>query len=246
MTSPGFTMANGTLYLLPALLADSPPELVLPAGTLEKTRGIRHFIVEELRTARRFLIRAGIPVPIDELQFLLFNEHSRDADLSVYLAPAIAGNDIGLLSEAGVPCVADPGSRIVLAAHRAGIRVVPMTGPSSLLLALMASGFNGQQFAFRGYLPTDKNLRAKKIRDYERIMQQENQTQIFIETPYRNNHLLEALTAACQPSTLLCIASGLTGDNESVSTRSIAEWRRQRPDLQKTPAIFLIYTETGQ
>ena len=239
-------MANGTLYLLPALLADAPPETVLPAGTLETMRGIRHFIVEELRTARRFLIRAGIPVPIDDLQFMLFNEHSRDADLSTYLAPTLAGHDVGLLSEAGVPCVADPGSRIVLAAHKAGIRVVPMTGPSSLLLALMASGFNGQQFAFRGYLPTDKNLRTKKIREFERVMHQENQTQIFIETPYRNNHLLDALITACQPSTLLCIASGLTGSDESIATRSIAEWRRQRPDLQKTPAIFLIYMETGQ
>jgi 16S rRNA (cytidine1402-2'-O)-methyltransferase len=234
-------MNKGILYLIPSLLADGPPEAVLPGATLEVIRRLDYFIVEEIRTARRFLIRAGITKTIDELTFLVFNEHTPDAGLHEFLECTESGHDIGLLSEAGAPCVADPGSQIVAAAHLAKIRVVPLTGPSSLLLALMASGFNGQNFCFHGYLPADKAQRTVKIRGLEKAIHDLDQTQIFIETPYRNRQLFEALTATCREHTMLCIAVDVTGANERIESKSIGDWRGSSPDIHKKPAIFLLY-----
>jgi 16S rRNA (cytidine1402-2'-O)-methyltransferase len=241
MNYPGCIMAKGTLYLIPALLADLPVSTVIPNGTLDLIRKLDTFIVEEVRTARRFLIKAGIQTPVDDLNFLVFNEHSGDADIREYLLGALNGHDIGLLSEAGVPCVADPGSLIVKEAHVLGIRVVPLTGPSSLLLALMASGFNGQNFAFVGYLPADQASRNRKIKELEKAITDKNQTQIFIETPYRNLQMFKSLIAACRSETLLCMATGITGPEEVIVSMTIAEWRRQHPEINKKPTIFLLY-----
>jgi len=238
---PGAIMNKGTLYLIPSLLSEGKAEDVIPARTLSVLRSLDFFIAEEIRTARRFLIRAGIGKPIDDLTFMVFNEHSTESDLPELLSCTAEGRDVGLLSEAGVPCVADPGSRIVALAHATGIRVVPLTGPSSILLALMASGFNGQDFCFSGYLPSDKILRVKKIRELERTAREKDQTQIFIETPYRNLHLFESLVSVCHPDTMLCIATEITGLNESIESKTISNWKKSPPDIHKRPAIFLMY-----
>jgi 16S rRNA (cytidine1402-2'-O)-methyltransferase len=234
-------MTKGTLYLIPALLADGTVESVLPAGTLSIIRRLEYFIAEEIRTARRFLIKAGIQKPVDELNFLVFNEHSREQDVEEYLLAAMNGHDTGLLSEAGVPCVADPGSLIVRIAHEHGIRVVPLTGPSSILLALMASGFNGQNFAFQGYLPSDKTLRVKRIKELEKTILEKDQTQIFIETPYRNLQVFESLVRVCRPDTQLCLATDISGVHEVIKSQAIADWHKQKPDIHKKPTIFLLY-----
>jgi 16S rRNA (cytidine1402-2'-O)-methyltransferase len=236
-------MNKGNLYLVPATLAGGSAELVLPAGTLSVLRELDHFIVEELRTARRFLLTAGVPAArLDVIRFLVYNEHSAGDAVHECLEPALNGHHTGLLSEAGAPCVADPGAEIVRMAHEHRIRVVPLTGPSSLLLALMASGFNGQNFTFHGYLPADRTLREKKIRELERLAHERDQTQIFIETPYRNLRLFESLVKTCQPGTRLCIAASLTAEDEMIAARNIAEWRRgPGPDILKKPAIFLLY-----
>ena len=234
-------MNKGRLYLIPSLLADGKIESVIPEGTLAIIRRLDNFIVEEIRTARRFLIKASINKTIEELTFLVFNEHSKELDLHEFLACTSEGHDIGLLSEAGVPCVADPGSRIVAAAHELGIRVIPLTGPSSILLALMASGFNGQNFCFSGYLPADKALRVKKIKELERMIREKDQTQIFIETPYRNLQLFDSLIEACLEHTQLCIVADVTGENEYIASKSIGAWKKIRPDINKKPAIFLLY-----
>lgn len=222
-------------------MSDGKVESVLPEGTLVIIRRLDFFIVEELRTARRFLIRAGIQKSIDELNFLVFNEHSGVKDIHEYLVPALNGHDTGLLSEAGVPCVADPGSQVARAAHELGIRVVPLTGPSSILLALMASGFNGQNFAFQGYLPADKMLRIRKIRELEKLIFEKDQTQIFIETPYRNKQVFESLINVCKSEIQLCIATDITGENEMIQSMSIGEWHGRKPDVHKRPTIFLLY-----
>jgi 16S rRNA (cytidine1402-2'-O)-methyltransferase len=234
-------MNKGKLYLIPSLLTEGQPGSVIPEGTLEVVRRLSFFIVEEIRTARRFLIKAGITKTIDELTFLIFNEHSGEMNLKEFLACTGEGQDIGLLSEAGVPCVADPGSQIVATAHQMGIRVIPLTGPSSILLALMASGFNGQNFCFSGYLPADKERRIKRIREVERVMREKDQTQIFIETPYRNLQLFDSLVTVCQESTLLCIATDVTGENEFIATKPVGAWRKIKPDINKRPTIFLLY-----
>jgi 16S rRNA (cytidine1402-2'-O)-methyltransferase len=234
-------MNKGRLYLIPSLLTEGNPGSVIPEGTLAIIRRLDFFIVEEERTARRFLIKAGISKTIDELTFLIFNEHSKEVNLHDFLACTADGHDIGLLSEAGVPCVADPGSRIVMAAHETGIRVIPLTGPSSILLALMASGFNGQNFCFSGYLPADKVMRVKKIRELERTVGEKDQTQIFIETPYRNLQLFDALTATCFENTLLCIATDVTGEHENIQSMPIGAWKKNKPDIHKKPTIFLLY-----
>jgi 16S rRNA (cytidine1402-2'-O)-methyltransferase len=234
-------MTKGTLYLIPTLLADGHLESVLPEGTLTVIRKLEFFIVEEIRTARRFLIKAGIQKSIDDLNFQVFNEHSDDIGIHEYLAVALNGHDIGLLSEAGVPCIADPGSLIVGMAHRLGIRVAPLTGPSSILLALMGSGFNGQNFAFAGYLPSDKMMRIRKVKELEKLISEKDQTQVFIETPYRNVQVFETLTSICKPETQLCLATNLSGSEEVIESKTIAEWRKQKPDIHKKPTIFLLY-----
>ena len=240
-TYHGKEMIKGNLYLIPTFISDGNVDLTIPGGTLTVIRMLDHFIVEEIRSARRFLIKAGISKPIDDLIFFVFNEHSKEAVPFEFLACTLEGKHVGLLSEAGVPCVADPGSLIVRTAHELGIRVIPLTGPSSILLALMASGFNGQNFCFLGYVPADKSLRIKKIRELERTAREKDQTQIFIETPYRNLQLFESLISVCREDTQLCIASSVTGADEHIKSKPIAAWRKTKPDINKKPAIFLLY-----
>ena len=202
----------------------------------------RTFIVEELRSARRFLKKAGFPHPIDDTEFHLLNEHTTHGEIGGYLDAIDRGENIGLLSEAGLPCVADPGAMIVRVAQRRGIEVVPLVGPSSLMLALMASGFNGQSFAFVGYLPVDKAKRAASIRHLEERLHRERQTQIFIEAPYRNNQLLEALCTVLQPNTSICIATDLTLPTQQIRTMTSGKWKTERGkiNLHKRNTVFLI------
>lgn len=214
----------------------------LPAYNLELLNSCHTFIVEELRTARRFLKRAGYAFAIDDTQFLLLNEHTAEADVAHYLDAIGEGQNIGLLSEAGLPCIADPGALVTRMAQRRGIEVVPLVGPSSLMLALMASGFNGQQFAFVGYLPVDQGRRAAAIRSLEQRVWHEGQTQILIEAPYRNNQLLAALSDTCRPDTLICVACDLTLATQTVRSLSALQWRKEREtlNLHKRNTVFLI------
>lgn len=229
------------LYLIPVTLGPTPLDRVLPAYNREVILGIRHFIVEEIRTARRFLKQVERTIDIDALTFSPMGKHADAALFSRYLEPLRRGEDVGVISEAGCPAVADPGADVVAIAQREGLRVVPLVGPSSLLLAVMASGFNGQSFAFHGYLPIDPSARAKRIKTLEARAAAENQTQLFIETPYRNARLFADICSACGSGTRLCVAAGLTTEQEFVRTLTVAEWRRRGlPDLAKVPAIFLI------
>ena len=234
-------MKRGTLYLIPSTLGDTRPEDVLPEKTLRIIRSLNSFIVEEIRSARRFLRKAGFAGNFDETGLLIYNEHTRKEELSSFLSPMINGIDTGLLSEAGTPCIADPGAEIVDIARDAGIRIVPLAGPNSILLALMASGFNGQNFTFHGYLPIDRKERQNKIRDLERAALERDQTQIFIETPYRNKAIFEALINCCKPVSRLCIAMDLTLESESIRVHTIKEWRIKNEQLPKKPAVFLLY-----
>ncbi len=234
-------MKQGILYLIPSNLSEQPVEDVLPEGTLKIIRSLDCFIVEELRTARRFLRKAGFTRNFDDVTFLIFNEHSSLPSFGDYLAAADEGKDIGLLSEAGSPCVADPGSEIVRIAHENGITVKPLTGPSSILLSLMASGFNGQNFAFLGYLPVDKQSRARKLKEIEKSAADKKQTQIFIETPYRNDALFTAIMQTCSDSTMLGLGIDLTGASEKIKVYTVKEWKQMKPVLGKSPAVFLLY-----
>jgi 16S rRNA (cytidine1402-2'-O)-methyltransferase len=242
---------KGTLYLLPCPIGDGAPEDVLPAANFETMRRLDYFIVENVRSARRFLSRAGVASqtgatdtgmkPINALEFVELNEHTRPEEIEGMLAPLLAGRNAGVISEAGVPAVADPGSDIVAAAHRHGIRVVPLVGPSSILMALMASGANGQSFAFNGYLPVREPERGRAIRQFEWRAVAEQQSQIFIETPYRGARLLSEFIMACAPTTRLTIAADITGTDEFIRTATIAEWKHSpAPPLDKRPAIFIL------
>ena len=227
------------LYLIPSTLGDVSPPDVIPQKTLQILKKLDHFIVEEERTARRFLIRTGINIPVDSITFFILNEHTGKENLSSFFENS--GNaDMGLLSEAGVPAVADPGTDLIRMAHRMGYKVVPLVGPSSVLLAVMASGLSGQNFAFSGYLPVKTNEREARIRFLEKRSILENQAQIFIEAPYRNNQLMKSILETCSPETWLCIASNITLENEWIATRTIAEWKRVVPDLNKQPAVFIL------
>ncbi len=229
------------LYLIPVELGDTPQERVLPAYNREVILGIRHFIVEEVRSARRFLKRVDRDIDIDSLTFYPMGKHADAALFASYLRPLEAGEAMGVISEAGCPAVADPGADVVAIAQKKGLRVVPLVGPSSMILAVMASGLNGQSFAFHGYLPIDATERVKRLKQLEVRAQQEHQTQLFIETPYRNAKLFETLCSTLRPQTRICVAAGITTDEEWIRTRTVAEWRRQRlPDLSKIPAIFLM------
>jgi len=231
----------GTLYLIPAPLADGPLDDTLPKGTLAMIPRLHYFVVEELRTARRYLSKAGLKGQIEELRFFVLNEHTKAEELHLMLQPLLDGNDMGLLSEAGIPCVADPGAVLVAMAHQKGIPVVPLTGPSSLMLALMASGMNGQSFAFAGYLPVDSHQRKAQIKHLEKRAIQEHQTQIFIETPYRNLALFKDLIEVCSPQTLLCIAAKLATYDAFIATKTIAIWRcSPLPPIQKVPCVFVM------
>lgn len=234
-------MKQGILYLIPSVLSDQAVEDVLPEGTLKVIRSLDCFIVEELKTARRFLRKAGFTADFDKVTFHVFNEHSPAPSFEEYLSDTQTGRDVGLLSEAGSPCVADPGSEIVRTAHENGIIVKPLTGPSSILLSLMASGFNGQNFAFLGYLPVDKQLRSRKLKEIERTAGEKKQTQVFIETPYRNEQMFQSILQSCNESTMLGIGIGLTGQSEKISAYSVGDWKKMKPGLGKTPAVFLIY-----
>jgi 16S rRNA (cytidine1402-2'-O)-methyltransferase len=236
---------NEILYLIPCPIdPQGAPEAVLPAANFEIMRSLDYFIVEDVRSARRFLSRAGCG-SIDALEFVELNEHTAPEEVSRMLAPLLAGRSAGVISEAGVPAVADPGADIVAAAHRAGVRVVPLVGPSSILLALMASGANGQSFAFNGYLPVREPERGKAIRFFERRMQTERQAQIFIETPYRGERLFEEFLAVCAPETRLTVAVDITAPTEFIRARTVVEWKQAvgrgaTPDLHKRPAIFIL------
>jgi 16S rRNA (cytidine1402-2'-O)-methyltransferase len=228
------------LYLIPNLLSDSPWQQVLPAYNAEIINSINYFIVEEIRNARRFLKKVNRDINIDALTFMELNKHTPDLQKNSYLDFVRQGNDMGIISEAGCPGVADPGAEIVKLAHRRNITVVPLVGPSSILLALMASGLNGQNFAFTGYLPVKKPDRLKRIQQLENQAFQHRQSQIFMETPYRNDHLLNDLLSTCQPGTSLCIAADITSGNEMIKTRTIAEWKKNIPVLDKLPVIFIL------
>jgi 16S rRNA (cytidine1402-2'-O)-methyltransferase len=234
---------HGKLYLIPTTLGDNDKlNTVIPENNLQILHTLTVFIVEQLRTARRFLKKAGHPKPIDDLLFFELNKFTDSHAISGYLKPALHGKSIGLLSEAGTPCIADPGAAIVALAHNKAIQVVPLVGPNSMLLALMASGFNGQQFCFHGYLPVEGNQLKKKIREIEINALKLDQTQIFIETPYRNRQILDSLIKTCKPQTLLCIATDISLETESIQTKSIAAWKNLSPDFHKKPTVFLLYS----
>lgn len=233
---------KGKLYLIPCALGDaSELQWVLPAKVFSITKELKVFIVEELRTARRFLKKVDKAIDIDSLSFLEYNEHSVKADVSQYMNPLLQGNNVGLISEAGLPCLADPGQEIVREAHSHNIEVMPLTGPSSIILALIASGGNGQNFAFNGYLPVERNERNKKIRQLESISMQNGQTQIFIETPYRNNQLLDAIIENCHAETMLNIAVDITLPAQQIICKPIKLWKKKKIDLNKRPAVFVLY-----
>ena len=229
------------MYLLPVTLGDTAIDKVLPQYNREIIGGIRHFIVEDLRSARRFLRAVDPQFDIDGSQFFELNKHTSPQDISGYLRPLCDGKSMGVISEAGCPAVADPGADVVAIAQRKGLKVVPLVGPSSIILSVMASGFNGQSFAFNGYLPIKPEERAKKLRQLEQRIYSEEQTQLFIETPYRNGKMIEDIIKNCRPTTKLCIAANLTCDDEYVRTKTVKEWKGHVPDLSKIPCIFLLY-----
>ena len=230
------------LYLIPVLLGDTAVERVLPAYNKEVILGIRHFIVEDVRSARRFLKKVDKDINIDELQFYPLNKHTSPQEISGYLKPLEEGNPMGVISEAGCPAVADPGADVVAIAQRKNLPVVPLIGPSSIILSVMASGFNGQSFAFNGYLPIEPAERAKTLKALEQRAMTENQTQLFIETPYRNNKMVEDILKTCRPQTRLCIAANITCEDEFIKTKTLKDWKGHVPDLSKIPCIFLLYT----
>lgn len=227
------------LYLIPTTLGDSPLERIMPPFNYDVINTIRHFIVEDVRTARRFLKKVNPSVNIDELIFFVLNQHTTAQEISGFLRPMTEGNDMGVISEAGCPAVADPGADIVAMAQQKNFTVVPLVGPSSILLALMGSGFNGQSFAFNGYLPVQPADRVKTLRRLEQRAIAENQSQLFIETPYRNMKMLADIIDTCQPNTKLCIAADITLDTEFIKTKTVREWKSTLPDLNKRPTIFL-------
>lgn len=232
--------AKGKLYLIPNLIGDSEVNDVLPSSLKEKVMTINHYIVEDIRTTRRFLRKVNKQINIDGLTFYVLNKHTSDKELSDYLEACTEGHDIGLISEAGLPCVADPGNVIVKMAHAKNLQVVPLAGPSSLFMALMASGMNGQNFAFNGYLPIERHKRIAKLKQLENRVKTEDQSQLFMETPYRNNKMLDDILANLNPKTYLCIAVNVTNKDEFIKTMRIESWNKTKPDLNKKPCIFII------
>lgn len=234
--------SKGILYLIPTTLGDTAETAdVLPVKVNEVINSTDEYIVENEKSARQFLKKMGLKKPLQEIVLYPLNQHTEAHEVSAYLKNLNEGKNIGVISEAGCPGIADPGAEVVRLAHQQHIRVVPLVGPSSILLALMASGFNGQSFTFHGYLPKERPDRIRKIKELERTAGQKKQTQIFIETPYRNMHLLEDVLANCEGSTLLCIACDITLPTEMIQTKTVAAWKKALPDLNKRPAIFLIY-----
>lgn len=223
-------------------MGDTRPDEVLPARNLEIIKGVRYFVVENLRSARRFLKSVDRDICIDELNMVELNEHTPAADVEAMLEPLAAGHDIGVISEAGCPAVADPGADLVAAAQRRGYQVVPLVGPSSIIMSLMASGFNGQSFAFVGYLPVEASRRAAAMKAMQQEIRSRRRTQIFIETPYRNNRLIDELARSLPGDMLLCVASDITGPRQLIVTLPLAQWRSRTYDYNKRPTIFLLYS----
>jgi 16S rRNA (cytidine1402-2'-O)-methyltransferase len=229
----------GIIYMVPVTLGDPDFRKVIPEPVLGITRELRYFIAEDIRSARRYLRLIDREFPVDQTSFMELNEHTGEKDISDYLVPALEGHDIGVISEAGMPGIADPGARIVAIAHSRNLRVVPLTGPSSILLALIASGLNGQSFTFNGYLPVKPAERVARIRELEKRAR-EGYAQIFMETPYRNNKLLESLLSVCHPDTRLCIAADITLPGEFIKTRKISGWKKELPSLDDRMAVFVL------
>lgn len=234
-------MPFGKLYLLPVPLADETASQVLPALHSEIINRIKHYVVENEKTARKWLKEMGLQTAQSELKIEVYGKHSEKQSLSTYFKALKEGHDIALMSEAGCPGIADPGADLVAEAHRLGIQVIPLVGPSSILLSLMASGFNGQSFAFHGYLPIDKAARSKRLKELENLAERFNQTQLFIETPFRNNQVLDDILKSCHPQTQLCIACDITAPSEFIQSKTLANWKKEKPELHKRPAIFLLY-----
>ena len=232
---------QAALYLIPVTLGDTDIDRVLPNHNRTIIAGISHYVVENIRSARRFLRKSNPDIVIDDLTFYTLDEHTRPEEIASFLAPLRDGKPVGVISEAGCPAIADPGADLVAIAQREGLPVVPLVGPSSILMSLMASGFNGQSFAFNGYLPVEPAERTRKIKQLEQRAYSEDQTQIFIETPYRNHKMIEELVRTCRPTTRLCVACDISCEGEEIHTRTIAQWKNAKYDIQKRPAIFLIY-----
>lgn len=233
-------MAAGTLLLIPTTLGVSALAAVVPAQAQLRARSLAHFVAENPKTARAFLKQLGTAMPLQQLHIATLNAHTPEAAIAGLAAPLLAGHDLGLMSEAGCPGIADPGAQLVLYAHRHGIRVAPLVGPSSILLALMASGLNGQRFVFHGYLPVADLERDRALRELEKQSRRLAQTQIFIETPYRNRKLLSGILAACARDTLLCVAADVTLASEDIRTMTVAAWQKHPPQLERRPAVFLL------
>ncbi len=233
--------AKGTLFLIPTVLADDTASAVICPQVREVTAQLQYFLVENARTARRYIKSIAPAQNIEALQITVIDKNSSDAELTAALQPLLAGQDAGVISEAGCPGVADPGAELARLAHQHGVNVVPLVGPSAILMGLMASGFNGQSFAFHGYLPIEKRDRLLALKGLEKEMAQKDQTQIFMETPYRNRQMVEDLLQNLSKDTKLCIAANITGANEFIKTRRVADWKGKVPDLHKQPAVFLIY-----
>ena len=232
---------KGKLYLIPTPLGDTDPFAVLPANISEIINTLDHYFVENEKSARHFLKKAGIKKPLQEIQLFPLNEHTEENEIISYLQLLIKGTDAGIISEAGCPAVADPGADLIRMAHQNKLKVIPIVGPSSIILALMASSLNGQNFAFHGYLSREKNIRAKELKSLEAESKRKNQTQIFIETPYRNSQIVDAVIENCEPNTYLSIAVDLTLPTEFIKTATVNEWKKQKPDIHKRPAVFLIH-----
>ncbi len=231
-----------TLYLFPVALGDTPLQNVLPSHNIAIIPSIKYFIVENIRSARRFLKACNRSIDIDKLTFFTLNEHTDHATVPSMLEPMTQGHSMGIISEAGCPAIADPGADVVAIAQQRGYNIEPLVGPSSILLSLMASGFNGQSFAFNGYLPIDQSARNAKLKEMERRIYRERQTQIFIETPYRNNKLIEELSRSLPGDVLLCVASDITGQKQSIITRRLSQWSKASYDYNKIPTIFLLFS----
>lgn len=233
-------MEKGKLYLIPSPLGDNDPAEVIPATVLESLKGFRTFVVEETRTARRYLSRAGLKGHISELEFYELNEHTSLQEIESYIRLFEDGNNVALISEAGLPAVADPGAQLVELCHKHDIEVVPEVGPSSLMMALMSSGLNGQSFAFCGYLPAKSEERRNKLKTIEKVSAQLRQSQIFIETPYRNDSMLSDIISSCRDSTRLCIAANIGQSDAYIKTKKVGEWKKNTPQIGKRPCVFII------
>lgn len=231
---------KGRLFLIPSPLGDNDPSEVIPLPVLKSLEGFRTFVVEEVRTARRYLSKAGLKGRIGELQFFELNEHTEQSAVESYLKLFDNGNDVALISEAGLPAVADPGAQLVALAHRHGIEVIPAVGPSSLMMSLMASGLNGQSFAFCGYIPAKTDERRSRLKTLEKVSGQLKQTQIIIETPYRNDSLFKDILSTCSASTRLCIAANITMPDAYIRTKTVAQWKKEDIIIGKRPCVFLI------